>query len=58
MKGIGENDKLLVCGYMKGHVGAKANGFEGMHGGKRVQKQKYRGRDAVRISRCYGTGCM
>ena len=34
LKGVGENEKLIVCGDLNGHVGAEAHGFEGVHGGK------------------------
>jgi hypothetical protein len=34
LKGVGENEKLIVCGDLNGHVGAEADGFEGVHGGK------------------------
>ena len=34
LKDVGENDKLIVCGDMNGLVGAGADGFEGVHGGK------------------------
>ena len=34
LKDAGENEKLIVCGDMNGHVGAEADGFEGVHGGK------------------------
>ena len=34
LKDVGENEKLIVCGDMNGHVGAGADGFEGVHGGK------------------------
>ena len=29
LKDVGENEKLIVCGDMNGHVGAEADGFEG-----------------------------
>ena len=29
-----KNEKLIICGDTNGHVGAKADGFEGVHGGK------------------------
>ena len=32
LKDVGENEKLIVCGDMNGHVGAGADGFEGMYG--------------------------
>ena len=31
---LGENEKLIVCGDMNGHMGARTYGFEGVHGGK------------------------
>lgn len=34
LKDIGENELLIVCGDLNGHVGAEADGFEGVHGGK------------------------
>ena len=34
LKNVGENEKLIVCGDMNGHVGAGADGFQGVHGGK------------------------
>ena len=37
LKDVGKNEKLIVCGDMNGHVGARADGFEGVqsvHGGK------------------------
>ena len=34
LKDAGENEKLIACGGMNGHVGAGADGFEGVHGGK------------------------
>ena len=34
LKDTGEDERLIVCGDMNGHVGAKAEGFEGVHGGK------------------------
>ena len=34
LKDVGENEKLIVCGDMNGYVGAGADGFEGVHGGK------------------------
>ena len=34
LKNIGENDRLIVCGDLNGHVGAATDGFEGVHGGK------------------------
>jgi hypothetical protein len=34
LRDIRDKDKLIVCGDMNGHVGRKADGFEGMHGEK------------------------
>ena len=34
LRGISSSERLIVCGDMNGHVGAKATGFEGVHGGK------------------------
>ena len=34
LKDIGENEQLIICGDFNGHVGAEADGFEGVHGGK------------------------
>jgi hypothetical protein len=34
LKGMGENEKLIVCGHLNGNVGAEADGFEGVYGGK------------------------
>jgi hypothetical protein len=34
LKDVGENENLIVCGDLNGHVGARADGFEGVHGGK------------------------
>ena len=34
LKDAGENEKLIVCGDMKGHVEVAADGFDGVHGGK------------------------
>ena len=34
LKGVSKNEKLLVCGDLNAHVGAEADGFEGVHGGK------------------------
>jgi hypothetical protein len=31
---VGDDEKLIVCGDMNGHVGAESDGFEGVHGGK------------------------
>ena len=31
---LGENEKLIVCGDMNGHMGAEPDGFEGVYGGK------------------------
>jgi hypothetical protein len=31
--GISAGERLVVCGDMNGHVGAKSDGFEGVHGG-------------------------
>jgi hypothetical protein len=28
LKDVGENEKLIVCGGMNGHVGVEADGFE------------------------------
>ena len=30
---ISKSERLIVCGDMNGHVGEKADGFEGVHGG-------------------------
>ena len=30
---ITKSERLIVCGDMNGHVGEKADGFEGVHGG-------------------------
>ena len=34
LKNIGENERLIVCGDLNGHVDAATDGFEGVHGGK------------------------
>jgi len=34
LKEVREHEKLIVCGDLNGHVGAEADGFEGVHGGK------------------------
>jgi hypothetical protein len=33
LAGIDAGERLLVCGDLNGHVGAEADGFEGVHGG-------------------------
>ena len=33
LKEVGTDEKLIVCGDLNGHVGAEADGFEGVHGG-------------------------
>src|SRR5450432_315163 len=32
--GVGAAEKVVLCGDFNGHVGEKAEGFEGVHGGK------------------------
>jgi len=34
LKDVGDDEKLIVCGDMNGHVGAEVDGYEGVHGGK------------------------
>jgi hypothetical protein len=34
LAGIEDNEIVMVCGDLNGHVGEKAEGFEGVHGGK------------------------
>ena len=33
LSAVGADEHLVVCGDMNGHVGARADGFEGVHGG-------------------------
>jgi len=34
LSGIGDKERLIVCGDFNGHVGEKVEGFAGVHGGK------------------------
>jgi len=35
-------EQLVVCGDLNGHVGAKADGFEGVHGGWGFGKEMWK----------------
>ena len=38
MDGIGQEELVVIEGDMTGHVGAQASGYEGVHGGKAMDK--------------------
>ena len=47
-----------MCGDMNGHVGAEADGFEGVHGGKGFGVRNVEGEMLLEICRCNGSGCL
>ena len=38
ISGVGDEEMVILCGDFNGHVGEHAEGFEGVHGGKRFWK--------------------
>ena len=54
LKGVGMSKKLLVCGDLNAHVGAEADGFEGVHGGKGFDVRNIEGEVLLEFADAWG----